>query len=152
MPRGRPPVSVLVRLSARSEFTATGCIRYLGAVDRYGYGKTSVGSKTVSTHLAAWREIYGPVPAGLTLDHLCRDRRCWNPLHLEPVTNRENLLRGHGVAAKNARKTHCKRGHALSGGNLRVKPNGSRVCRACTEKKRPAPPVRKAPNKKASTR
>jgi hypothetical protein len=68
----------------------------------------------------------------LTLDHLCRNKACVNPAHLEPVTNRENVLRGVGLSAENARKTHCKRGHPLSGDNVVVSKGGrKRRCVAC---------------------
>ena len=68
---------------------------------------------------------------GLQIDHLCRVRCCVNPAHLEPVTPRENTLRGVGVTAKNAAKTHCSKGHPLSDENLLVLASGRRVCRAC---------------------
>ena len=71
------------------------------------------------------------IPDGKELDHLCRNRKCVNPKHLESVTHRENILRGETIMAENARKTHCWRGHPLSGKNLKLKPNGHRQCRAC---------------------
>ncbi len=64
--------------------------------------------------------VVGQIPSGLTLDHLCRVRNCVNPAHLEPVTHRENTLRGDGVTAINARKTSCHRGHPFAGENLYV--------------------------------
>lgn len=74
----------------------------------------------------------GGIPEGLTLDHLCRVRRCVNPSHLEPVTNRENILRGNGATAINARKTHCKRGHSLENAYVsRNERRTYRVCRVC---------------------
>ena len=79
--------------------------------------------------------MYGPVPDGIEIDHLCRVRHCANPEHLEAVTPTENTMRGEGVGAKNARLTHCKHGHPLSGDNLYIVTRAGgkrrRVCRTC---------------------
>lgn len=74
----------------------------------------------------------GSIPKGLTLDHLCRNRACVNPVHLEPVTNRVNILRGIGITAQNARKTHCKHGHPFTVENTIYKHGGGwRICKIC---------------------
>lgn len=67
----------------------------------------------------------------LELDHLCRNRRCCRPDHLEPVTHKENVLRGMAPSAINARKTHCKRGHEFTAENIYPSPDGVRRCREC---------------------
>jgi hypothetical protein len=67
----------------------------------------------------------------MSLDHLCRNRACVNPAHMEPVTNKVNIMRGAGVGAMCALKTTCLRGHPLSGDNLRTRPDGERACRTC---------------------
>ena len=73
-----------------------------------------------------------PIPDGMTIDHLCHNRSCVNPDHMEIVTPGENVLRGFGVSAKAARKTHCPAGHAYAGGNLYIYPvTNHRGCRAC---------------------
>lgn len=96
-----------------------------------GYGQFSYKGKQWLTHRLSYELLDGPIPAGLQLDHLCRNPGCLNPQHLEPVTNLENALRG-----VRATKTHCIRNHPLSGDNLIIrKPHepGRRRCRACYE-------------------
>jgi hypothetical protein len=99
-----------------------------------GYGQIGAGGqfgKTLYAHRVAYEMLVGPIPEGLYLDHLCRVTRCVNPKHLEPVTNRENILRGESSMAKKARQTECLRGHPLSGANLYTYSNGHRRCRIC---------------------
>lgn len=103
------------------------CWFWIGALkDEQGYGSFQLGKRrSVRAHVFAFTQARGPVPVGLELDHLCRVRCCVNPDHLEPVTHRENVLRGEGLAAQHARRTHCKRGHTLETlGNRRF-------CREC---------------------
>jgi hypothetical protein len=82
-------------------------------------------------HRVAYELWRGPIPDGLTIDHLCRTPACFNPDHLEPVTMAENLRRGGGTWASNWRKTHCPKGHPSSGDNLLRSSSGARRCRAC---------------------
>lgn len=114
------------------------CWLWAYRVDDKDYGQLAVwtGEKAIKykAHRAVYEALVGPIPEGLTLDHLCRVRRCVNPAHMEPVTSRENTMRGLGPASINARKTHCKRGHYLSGTNLRTyKDTGYRQCLACAK-------------------
>lgn len=83
------------------------------ASTRGGYGQVRVGTRVRAAHLVIYELLRGPVPDGLVLDHLCRQPRCVNPDHLEPVTRGENVLRGVGPTAVNARKVICIRGHVL---------------------------------------
>lgn len=99
--------------------------------DRYGLfswgepgGKTGHGRP----HRLAYQLLVGPIPEGLTLDHLCRNRVCCNPAHLEPCTRLENYKRG---IHKETTKTHCPQGHEYAGWNLIVTNKGHRRCRAC---------------------
>jgi hypothetical protein len=104
---------------------------WLGAT-RLGYGRVLVSGKMRSAHRVAYELAIGPIPDGLTIDHLCRNPGCVNPIHLEPVTIRVNILRGSMPAADNARKTHCKNGHPFEGDNLSVLSAGRRRrCRTC---------------------
>ena len=109
------------------------CWEWLGPKDWDGYGLFRRNTTTSArAHRLSYEFLIGPIPDGLVIDHLCRNRACMNPAHMEPVTNGTNVLRGYSGSAKNARKTHCKRGHPLSGENLRVNGNaGERICRIC---------------------
>jgi HNH endonuclease len=91
-------------------------------------------------HRVAWFLLCGPVPAGLTLDHLCRVRHCVNPDHLEPVTQQENNRRSQSRSAKLGRQVKCRRGHDFDKANTYVNVQGKRRCRACQrilERQRP---------------
>jgi len=105
----------------------SGCWVWMGTVANNGYGKIG---KSVA-HRIFYEQEFGPVPEGLQLDHLCRNRLCVNPAHLEPVTQRENIMRGTSPTAVNARKTHCIRGHEYTTENTYIRSNGYRMCRAC---------------------
>ena len=112
----------------------TGCWTWTAGKLARGYGQFACKgfpTKTVGAHRWSYRELVGPVPDGYELDHLCRNTACVNPAHLEPVTAKENVLRGMGRSAVNARKTHCHRGHPLSGDNLSITRVGTRLCRRC---------------------
>lgn len=117
-----------------------------------GYGRFKVDGEVRRAHVVAWEAQHGPVPAGHVLDHTCRRRHCCNPSHLQPVTVRDNTLRGKGPTARNARKVRCKRGHPLEGDNLIIthEADGTRRrCRTCycarkrkayAERRRSCPP------------
>lgn len=96
-----------------------------------GYGQFSIGGTRYRVHRISLALAGVAVPEELTVDHLCRNRACINPEHLEVVTNKVNALRGVGSPALNARKTHCIHGHELSGSNLHIGSDGYRECRAC---------------------
>ena len=95
-----------------------------------GYGRIRVNGTRVQVHRLAYEMLVGPIADGLQLDHLCRDHRCVNPEHLEPVTPRVNYLRGVSPMAEQARQIRCKRGHPLTGANVKRRGN-KRECRAC---------------------
>lgn len=110
----------------------TGCWLWTGYLTPRGYAAGTVAMKKgVRMHRVTYAQLRGPIPDGLQLDHLCRVRHCINPWHLEAVTCRENLMRGDTIAAANASKTHCKRGHEFTPENTYRPPAGGRICRAC---------------------
>lgn len=114
----------------------TGCWVWHGYRQPAGHGRVRVDGRKVLVHVWVYTLFNGPVPDGLELDHVCRNPACCNPYpdHLEPVTHRENVLRGEAPAAHHARKTHCPRGHAYDEQNTRVY-RGSRYCRACSRER-----------------
>jgi len=106
------------------------CWLWTGAGTGNGYGKFWVFPRMVPAHRYAYEFCVGPIPEGLEIDHLCRVRNCVNPDHLEPVTHRENILRGETIMAKNAAQTHCKNGHPFDEANT-YHYRGFRHCREC---------------------
>lgn len=106
------------------------CWEWTGNISPFGYGLWWSGKRRFQAHRAVYEAFVGKIPDGLTLDHLCRNRRCVNPSHLEPVTCRVNVLRGIGPTAKNAQKSTCSYGHPFEG-NLLTRKDGWRDCRAC---------------------
>ena len=106
------------------------CLTYSGCLSN-GYGKVGYKGKSHRVHRLLYEEFVGPVPAGLDLDHICRNRACANVEHLEPVTRAENLNRGISL---NRMKTHCPEGHPLSGDNLKLEAGNRRRCVTCNRK------------------
>lgn len=130
--KARPPID---RFAEKIALTDSDCIEWIAGTNEHGYGiffiSKSPRRRFVRAHRWSYEHHVGPVPEGLDLDHLCRNRACVNPDHLEPVTARVNLLRGESPSALNAKKTHCPAGHAYAGSNLSVNSDGNRVCRTC---------------------
>lgn len=125
----RLSISPLTRIDASGD-----CWMWTGAIDRDGYGKHS----STTAHRAVYQTLVGPIPAGMTIDHLCRVRACVNPDHLEVVTNRENIARGFGITSAGHHRqplyrvptVTCKRGHAREQFTYTA-PDGRRNCREC---------------------
>lgn len=113
-----------------------GCWVWKGHQSPNGYGlfgkRVGEEQREVRAHRFAYTLMVGPIEEGLTLDHLCRNRLCVNPGHLEAVSLRENILRGEGATARNAAKTHCKWGHPFDLFNTFYRSDGRR-CRACEQ-------------------
>ena len=96
----------------------------------FGYGVFWVHGP-YAAHRFAYELHYGTIPQGLTIDHLCRVRHCVNPAHLEAVTRGENVLRGVGFSATNARVTHCPQGHPYDEANTRIERTKTGTMRRC---------------------
>ncbi len=111
-------------------WNGTHCWEWIGAIIPQGYG-TIGNRKTVLAHRFSYELLVGGIPEGLTIDHLCRNRRCVNPEHLEAVTLRDNLFRGENICGVNSRKTHCPKGHPYDATNTYHRPDGGRDCKIC---------------------
>lgn len=110
---------------------AGGCWLWQGVPDSKGYGQIKISGVKRLVHRLVYEQTVGPIPAGMTLDHLCRVRLCCNPDHLEPVPGVVNVLRGESLNARNARKTECVHGHPFDLLNTYWRPDGTRQCREC---------------------
>lgn len=118
------------RFGEKIERNESGCWLWMAGV-HLGYALFSFGGKTIFGHRFAYEAFRCEIPKGLQIDHLCRNRRCVNPFHMQAVTQRENILRGIGLPAENAKKTHCLRGHPFNESNTFLKRSRGRVQRIC---------------------
>ena len=127
---------------------ANGCHVWIGTTrNGYGLARDPRDGRFRAAHIIRYAMEVGPVPNGLVLDHFaCDNTFCCNPLHVRPVTHRENTLRGDSVAALAASKTHCPNGHPYSGDNLvpGMLAKGGRACRICKRGWDHAQRIRKA--------
>ncbi len=128
--------STQTRFEGKYVIAVTGCWEWTARKDQNGYGLFWDGNRSSRAHRVSYEMHVGKIPDGLVIDHLCRVRSCVNPAHLEPVTNRENLMRGQTLTAVNAGKTHCPRGHEYTEENTLIRNNwrygtSERICRPC---------------------
>lgn len=131
----------LARFNAKIDTTGTTCWTWTGAITKDprpgagGYAIFRSEGRTRLAHRVAYEHFIGPIPEGMTLDHLCRVRNCVNPAHCEPVPTRTNTLRGDGPTAENAVATHCPQGHPYDDANTYTERRGSRHCRTCARER-----------------
>lgn len=132
------PITTTTQLDAPGD-----CWEWDGPRTSMGYGIQWQGARYKMAHRLSYEEHVGPIPDGLVLDHLCRNRGCINPAHLEPVTDAVNVLRGVGPTAVNAAKTECIAGHPFNDENTKIRSHGWRKCQECArqaERQRNRPP------------
>jgi HNH endonuclease len=124
----RAPVD---RFRTKYKVASNGCWQWTSGLNSQGYGSFYDGEKHVGAHCFSYRQFRGPIAPWLTVDHVCRNRACVNPLHLRLLSNLDNTLAGIGPTALNKRKTRCVHGHRFAQANTYIRKDGSRRCRQC---------------------
>lgn len=126
------------RFCQKYKISEKNCWEWIACRNREGYSWFWNGERPIMAHRWSYEYHKGKIPSGLVIDHLCRNPSCVNPEHLEAVPMKVNTERGnlYRVFVENAKKkSHCKRGHSLSGDNLRIDKRGSRMCKLCQTNK-----------------
>lgn len=108
-----------------------GCLEWIGAHSSTGYGSIGRKGKVYRAHRFSYQMLVGDIPDGKVLDHICRNKNCVAPDHLEIVTQLINTHRGTPFAARNAKVKNCPKGHSYSKENTTINKKGSRVCIEC---------------------
>lgn len=142
LPATTQPANLPPRIASKINVIPSGCWQWTGAITGHGYGNVRWDGRAMPAHIIVYTLTNGPVPDGLELDHTCHNtdttcpgarnclhRRCVNPDHLEAVTHRTNILRGHTLPARNARRTTCIRGHNFDV----ISDTGHRSCTTCMD-------------------
>lgn len=146
------PQRVIDRIRARTVMESSGCWTWTGAQNGVGYGRIAWSEdgkmQYALTHRVMYEDAIGSIPDGTVLDHTCHGvdcptvnpegcphRSCCNPAHLEPVSQRENLLRGATMTAARRATTHCPQGHEYNDENTIVSNRGQRECKTCRYEK-----------------
>ena len=127
------------RFAAKVPTPGIGCWAWAGFIDKAGYGRLRRGGRAGFVdyaHRVAYELFKGPIDRGTEIDHLCRNRWCCNPDHLEAVTHQVNFLRGSHLSARTVTSGHCQRGHLLAANAYTYQKTGSRQCLACRAMRR----------------
>ena len=125
------PIKDVERFLTKFDPDPMGCWIWKDSKSRAGYAQFFTQGRRPVAHRVSYELFVGPIPEGLDLDHLCRNTSCVRPTHLEPVTRRENLVRGTGFIAVNAQKSHCLNGHEFSPENTEIVRGSERRCITC---------------------
>ena len=120
-----------IRISITRFYEGTPCWEWTATISPSGYGMFHYDGNMMPAHRFSYMYSKGKLNPQMDIDHLCRNRACTNPDHLQQVPHKENVLRGIGLAAINKRKTHCKRGHEFTPENTIKGRNNARHCREC---------------------
>lgn len=126
-----PNATAVLRLIGHHVAVEGDCWVWTSSCRKDGYGQITFQQRHYAAHRLTYELMVGPIPQDKQLDHLCRIRRCVNPDHLQPVTQRENILRGASPAARHAQVKACPKGHPYTAENTYRKPSGKRECREC---------------------
>lgn len=124
------PLNMRSKIAVGPDFSGSPCWTWTGSINNRGYGCVAVNRKSKLSHRVAYELLVGPIPEGLQIDHLCRNKACCNPSHLEPVTGLENTRRALDVRGR----SRCINGHPLAGPNLVIRHRNGweyRTCRMC---------------------
>lgn len=122
----------LERFFKKVKFQESGCWEWTGSKIHHGYGEFRTQEESLA-HRVSYTVFKGEIPAGLVLDHLCRNTSCVNPEHLEAVTQKVNIQRGRRGFSE---RTHCSAGHEFTPQNTYLRPGGGRQCRICKRAKK----------------
>lgn len=126
--------SIWARLEIRDCGYETPCLVWAGTIASHGYGVVTIKRRQHLVHRLIHEAVAGPLPkraSGKVSDHLCRNRACANPTHIDLVANGVNVMRGVSFSPANAAKTHCDRGHEFTPENTITNKKGHRTCREC---------------------
>lgn len=132
---GENPKGMMERFNSKYTIQKNGCWDWIGQVYPNGYGSLWVRGKNVFAHRFSYQMFNGAIPEKLTVDHLCKNRKCVNPFHLDLTTRVDNVQRSNNEIANNKAKTHCPYGHEYNLENIYFRKNGHRSCIACTKRR-----------------